>query len=111
MSTGTSGCESDVADEVKSSLVGKALTISPWFARFVNKYAVVFAWVFVLAFVTSAVFLGISVYNYVAYGHCDGPGEDGVCAYDAVHTSPEGSESTYTPVLPERRYPDKLHGL
>lgn len=104
----TNACESDLTDDIQASLVSKALSISPRLARVVNKYLVVFAWVFVLLVVASTVLVGVSLYNYVAYGHCDGPQGTGVCAYDAV--SDAANESLSNQGVGRVRRPD-TYGL
>jgi predicted DsbA family dithiol-disulfide isomerase len=56
---------------MKGKLSGWLMTKSPTVARITHKYFELISWVFAIAFLVSAVYSGIAVYNLVRYQTCD----------------------------------------
>lgn len=75
-------CHSGLDVRVKSEIVGKVMGKSPKAAKFVNKYFEVLSWTFIILMTVSTVYSGYSLYNYVKYGNCNGPGSTAFCVFD-----------------------------
>lgn len=75
-------CTSKLDQRIKSKLTAKMLIKSPKLAKLFHKNYRAISWIFVLAFFlsTGGVFYGL--YNYVAFGNCNGQGS-GFCIYKA----------------------------
>jgi len=77
-------CHSGLDKRLKSEITGKIMRRSPRLAAFTYKYFEVFSWTFIILTVLSLVGIGISVYNYVEYGNCNGYDSNGVCIYKEI---------------------------
>jgi hypothetical protein len=83
-------CTSKLDERIKAKIVSKALAgRMPRTAKFVNKYFTAISWVFVILTVVSLFFTIQGVYNYVAYGNCNGPHSSEFCVFNPLaNTSP-----------------------
>jgi len=77
-------CESGLDKRLKAQLTGKVMRKHPKTGRWLFKYFEILSWIFTLLFVVSIVYTGIAVYNYAAYGNCNGPDSDGFCIFDPL---------------------------
>jgi len=77
-------CESDFGEKMKARAVAKTMKRFPKVARILNKYFEVFSWVLTLLMIASFALFAIGVYNYVAYGNCNGPSSPDVCIFDEI---------------------------
>ena len=77
-------CESTLNERLKAQIVSKTLSFSPAVARGVNRHFEALSWVFILLFFASLAYSALGVYNYWAFGNCNGPGASGFCAFDAL---------------------------
>ncbi len=88
-------CKSGLDDRIKSQITGKLLKFSPVSARFFYKHYKIITLILLILFIWSAWVGGVGVYNYIQYGNCNGPGDDGFCILD-----PTG-ENSATCEIPE----------
>lgn len=87
-------CETGLDKRLKNQISGKIAKNKPKLARFLFKYFEVFSWLFIILFVLSIVQAGIGLNNFIKYGNCNGPENNGsFCIYD-----PLGSSSQYSGV-------------
>ena len=77
-------CHSGLDKRLKSQIVGSIMKRSPRAANFTYKYFEVFSWTFLILSVASLVGIGISVFNYVEYGNCNGPNSSAFCVINDV---------------------------
>jgi len=74
-------CESRLEERLKAKIVAKIVTRAPRVAVFVNKRFEVLSWVFTIVFFASFGYSAYSIYNFVAFGNCNGP-QGGLCLLD-----------------------------
>lgn len=77
-------CETDLNDRIQASIVGKTLSYSPRVGRLLNDHFKLFSWVLLGLFLLSALFAGQGIYNWVAYGNCNGEDTDENCTFDRI---------------------------
>ncbi|MBI2445094.1 thioredoxin domain-containing protein [Candidatus Micrarchaeota archaeon] len=77
-------CESKLDERLHAKIVAKLLPIWPAGARVIHKNFQAFSLLLVVIFFGSMIYSGISVYNYWAYGNCNGPNSSEYCVFDAV---------------------------
>jgi len=77
-------CESKLDERIKATLIATLLERSPPVARAVHKYFNILSLLFTILFFGSMLYSALAVYNYWAYGNCNGPNSTAFCAFDAV---------------------------
>jgi len=77
-------CESKLDERLHAKIVAKLLPVFPAGARAVHKNFQAFSILLVVLFFGSMIYSGVSVYNYWAYGNCNGPNSSEYCVFDAV---------------------------
>lgn len=77
-------CQSGLEDRIKSTLVTRTLRVSPALARVLNRNFQFLSILFTVLFFASMAYSAVSVYNYWAYGNCNGPNSSEFCVFDAV---------------------------
>ncbi|VVB56626.1 Thioredoxin [uncultured archaeon] len=77
-------CESKLDERIKATLIAHLLQRSPPAARAVHKHFAALSLVFTILFFGSMIYSAVAVYNYWAYGNCNGPNSSEFCAFDAV---------------------------
>ena len=75
-------CRTGLDKRLRARLAGRAMRAHKRLGRFVYRYFEVLSWAFLILLVLSLVQTGISVYNYAAYGNCQGLDEEGFCVFD-----------------------------
>jgi len=75
-------CRSGLDVRVKGQIIGKVMRRSPGAARFVSKNFEILSWTFTILMISSTAYSAYSGYNYIRYGNCNGPGEQGFCVFD-----------------------------
>lgn len=75
-------CTTGFDVKVKSTILSKLLQKSPKAAKFISQRFDVIAVVFVALFFGSLIWSVRGVYNYWAYGNCNGLNQSGFCAFD-----------------------------
>jgi protein-disulfide isomerase len=87
-------CDTGFDTKVKAKVLGKLITRSPKVAQFVNKRFELLSWVFMIVFTASTAWVAYGVYNYWAWGNCNGPYQDGFCAFDPAGENNKLSSAT-----------------
>jgi hypothetical protein len=77
-------CESSFDEKLKASIIAKTLSFSLPLARVINRQFKALSWIFTLLFFASLAYSAVGVYNYWAYGNCNGPESSAFCALDAI---------------------------
>ncbi|MFH1056630.1 MAG: thioredoxin domain-containing protein [Candidatus Micrarchaeota archaeon] len=77
-------CESSFDERLKAQILSKTISFSPSLARGVNRHFQLLSWFFTILFFASLAYSALGVYNYWAYGNCNGPDSTGFCALDAL---------------------------
>jgi len=80
-------CQSGLDERLRSQIVAKVLDRSPAAARTLNKYFEAFSWIILALTLISTFFFVQGLYNYYAYGNCNGPNSTAFCVYDALNPS------------------------
>ena len=74
-------CKGSLDLRIKSYITAKFMKISPSIAKILYKYFEIFSWMLVLLMIISFIYSGISVYNLVAYGNCNGEDSNDICVF------------------------------
>jgi protein-disulfide isomerase len=82
-------CQTGLDQRLKAQITGKILKHHIGLGRFVYKYFEVFSWLLVILMLASLVYTFYGGYNYILYGNCNGPSQEGFCIFD-----PTGSHAT-----------------
>jgi protein-disulfide isomerase len=77
-------CTTGLDKRLKAQLTGKLMKKHKKTAKFIHKYFEVFSWIFLLLMVWSIIQTGFSVYYFVEYGNCNGPGSNQFCLFDPL---------------------------
>ena len=72
-------CDTGLDDQLKAQIVSELMKLSPFAAKIVNKYFVVFSWILVILTFASFAYMIYGAYNFYYYGNCDGPTATGAC--------------------------------
>ena len=81
-------CRSNLDQRIKTKVTGKILKYHPGAARFVFRNFELLSIIFTILLVVSTIFSAIGIYNYVAFGNCNGPGSTALCIFN-----PAGNEA------------------
>ena len=73
-------CNSTFDQRMKGKIVGKLLTKSPKFARFINKNFKLLSTLMVILFFISMIYSGIAIYNLSVHGTCT-PENPDMCVF------------------------------
>ncbi|MFH1107407.1 MAG: DsbA family protein [Candidatus Micrarchaeota archaeon] len=76
-------CQGNLDERIKATVLAKLLNHSPAAARFLNRNFQAFSTLMVILFFASLAYSAVSVYNYAAYGNCNGP-QGGFCPLDVL---------------------------
>ncbi len=82
-------CQMEYDKKIRAKLAVKASNKSMKLGRFIYKYFRVISWVFVILFFASLIWVSIIIYNYVAYGNCNGVDSTGFCIFNPDSGSPD----------------------
>jgi len=78
-------CKSQLDDRIKSHLTGKIIRISPSLGRFIHKRFPIISIIFIILMIVSLFFSFTGLINYLKYGNCNGPEDDGgFCIYSNI---------------------------
>jgi len=77
-------CETGLDKRLKGQITGNLMKHSPTIGRFIYKKFEIISWAFTILMVASIVQSGISIYNYIEYGNCNGPTNEGFCIFDPL---------------------------
>lgn len=99
-------CDTGLDEQIKAGLVSGLLKYSPGAAKALNRHFTLFSWIFVLLTVGSLAYAAYGLYNFYAYGNCDGPTATGACILNDL-TGDYGRFSEPTDLIP----PTALDGI
>lgn len=77
-------CTTGLDKRLKAQITGKFMKKHKKTAKFIYKYFEVFSWLFLILMVWSIIQSGISVYYFIEYGNCNGPGSNSFCLFDPL---------------------------
>ncbi|MFH0954639.1 MAG: DsbA family protein [Candidatus Micrarchaeota archaeon] len=96
-------CDSNFDQKMKTKISVGLLKYNKSFGNFVFKNFNALSWVLVLITIVSVLLIGIGVYNWWAFGNCNGPNSSEFCLYNAFGGGLSGqgdpSQITGKPVL------------
>lgn len=78
-------CESHFDSKMKAKIVVPLMRLSPLFAKPLNKHFELFSWLLVITLTVSGVLAAQGLYNYFAYGNCNGLNSSAFCLFNAIH--------------------------
>lgn len=78
-------CKANFDQKVRGKIVGTLLTRSPAAARLVHGNFTLLSWLFVALTVLSFIGSTWGLYNYWAYGNCNGPNSSEFCVLTGSH--------------------------
>lgn len=87
-------CTSGLDKRLKAQITGNLMRRAPKIGKFTYKYFEVISWIFTILLILSIVQTGISVFNFVAYGNCNGQQSDQFCIFDPLGTGQRGHNET-----------------
>jgi protein-disulfide isomerase len=104
-------CESGLDERIKATLVSSVFSKSPKAAAALNKHFELFSWALTIIMIVSLAYSAIGIYNWWAYGNCNGPDQTGFCVFNALtgehgQYSNCGADVTVHPLTP----PTSLRG-
>ena len=86
-------CTSGLDKRLKSQIVGGILTKNKSIAKFTHRYFEIISWTILILSVASMVLVGISFYNFVKYGNCNGENSSAFCIYKDIEGAFKTDES------------------
>ncbi|MDP7116630.1 MAG: thioredoxin domain-containing protein [Candidatus Woesearchaeota archaeon] len=92
-------CESGLDERIKARITGSLFKHSTKTAKFVYHYYKPLTWIFIILIIWSVYEGSVGIYNYSAYGNCNGPESTGFCALDP--TGKNSKTSDLNMVVPE----------
>jgi len=80
-------CDTGLDVRLKSEITGKFLRFNHNLGKIVYKYFEVFSWIFLILTIATLFFTFRGLYNYAAYGNCNGPDSNQFCIFDPLGTN------------------------
>ncbi|NOR85623.1 thioredoxin domain-containing protein [archaeon] len=77
-------CNTSFDKKMKSKIMGKLLRKSPKTAKVVYKHFETISWFFTILLIVSFAYSAVGIFNWVAYGNCNGENESGFCVFNVV---------------------------
>lgn len=78
-------CTTGLDVRLKAHITGKFLERNPRLGAFIYRRFEIISWLFTILMIASIIWSGISIYNYVEYGNCNGASveaQQGLCIFD-----------------------------
>ncbi len=89
-------CDTGLDTRLKSQITGSFMRWSPKIGRILYRYFEVFSWIFLILTLATLFFMGQGIYNFIAYGNCNGPNSNQFCIFDPLGTIKPANDSTST---------------
>ncbi len=77
-------CESTLDQRAKAVLTSKAMSFSPSLGRLIYGHFALLSWAFILIFLASTAAMAWGIYNYAAFGNCNGEQSTGFCPFSEI---------------------------
>ncbi len=77
-------CTTGLDKRLKGQITGKLMRHSPLIGRLIYQNFEIISWAFTILMIASIAQSGISIYNYIEYGNCNGPTNEGFCIFDPL---------------------------
>jgi len=87
-------CNVTFKERMKGLIVGRLLNRSVTLAKIFNKYLELFSWILVVLTILSTVWVVRDIYNYYAYGSCNGLNASGFCVFDPSNKNNQTSSDS-----------------
>ncbi len=84
-------CDTDFDNKMKAKITAKLMRVSPALSKFVFKRFLLITWIFIVLLFASIAMIGFGVYNWYAYGNCNGPDSDEFCLFNIDSIEASGS--------------------
>jgi len=85
-------CTTSFDKKMKSKITGKLMKRHAGFARGVYRHFEIISWFFTITMILSLGYSAFSVYNFLAFGNCNGPDSNEFCVFDPFVTGGHASE-------------------
>ena len=99
-------CSSGLDDRIRADITGRVLKFSPRLAKFVYKNYKIITWIILILFLWGTYESGIAIYNYINYGNCNGPSDDGFCIFDPLGENSKTSSCGSSEIETEYNAPE-----
>lgn len=84
-------CRSGLDERIKSDVTGKLMKASPSVARaFYRNYKII-SWIILIIFILATYYSALGLYNYYAYGNCNGPDSNAFCIFTEIGNNVAGN--------------------
>jgi len=80
-------CDTQFDNEMKAKISAGVSKVSTGMARFVFRKFVLLSWILLVLMIASVIMVMFGVYNYVAYGNCNGPFSSDFCVFGVLDGS------------------------
>lgn len=79
-------CTTDFDNKMKMKISTSIAKKSPKAGNFIYKNFTLLSWILVIITLASLVYGVYGLYNFLAFGNCNGPNSDGTCIYSEIVT-------------------------
>lgn len=91
-------CKSQLDERIKANLTGKIIKSSPKLGLFFYRNFQLISTIFIILMIVSIFFSATGLFNYIKYGNCNGPNNDGTfCIYSDILGTPSINTSCDNP--------------
>lgn len=77
-------CETGFDKKMKAGITSRLINRSPAIARIIHRHFEAISWIFTILMLVILIYSANSLYNYAAYGNCNGPHSNGTCVYNQL---------------------------
>ncbi len=106
-------CDTAFDQEMKAKISANASKVSPGLGKFIFKRFALLSWILLAIMLVSSAAVGIGVYNFIAYGNCNGPNSNDFCFLGVLNGNQDVSKlkpinASDAPVLGNPSSPVKI---
>ncbi|MBI2579808.1 MAG: thioredoxin domain-containing protein [Candidatus Aenigmarchaeota archaeon] len=99
-------CDTEFDNKMKAKITANLMKVSPSLSKLVFRRFVLISWIFIIMLFASIAMTGIGVYNWWAYGNCNGPDSSEFCIFNIDSASvSQSDESCFDPSLARELLP------
>ena len=103
-------CDTGLDEKIKAKVTASTLKYSPPLARAIHTHFTLISWIFVLLMFASGAYTAVSLYNYFAFGNCNGPVSGEICLIDVMISGQKFSSCGTAGVQGNLSFPKTLNG-